>query len=123
MLSHPAAGIADLGRGCARRRVVVVVVVGSCARRRPLAVFRCWRGPGTPQDPGTKHEGHTCTSDSAARFCSEHPNNVNQTRFWALAAAASAGPGEPDNIETSLDRRRSPGAHPAPQLSVPTKIG
>ena len=27
-------------------------------------------------------------------------------RFWALAAAASAGPGEPDNIETSLDRRR-----------------
>ena len=54
-----------------------VVVVGSCARRRRLAVFRCWRGPGdrTRQDPGTKHEGHTGTSDSSIL----HQNNVNQT--------------------------------------------
>ena len=67
VLSHPAAGVADLGlgsssssgRSCARRRVVVVVVVGSCARRRRLAVFR-WRGT-----PGGKHEGHPGTSDSS----------------------------------------------------------
>jgi len=49
VLSHPAAGIADLGLGC-----YTSVVVGSpwsssgrgCARRRRLAVFRCWREPG-----------------------------------------------------------------------------
>ena len=101
VLSHPAAGIADLGlgsssssgRGCARRRVVVVVVVGSCARRRRLAVFR-WRGT-----PGAKHPG---TSDS----CSEHQNNVNQTS--ALAAAASAGPGTAtDRVSYRLPRLRS----------------
>ena len=39
------------------------------------------RAGGTEHDrtPGAKHEGHTGTSNSAPRFCSEHQNNVNQT--------------------------------------------
>ena len=56
-----------------------------------LAVFR-WRGT-----PGAKHEGPPALPI---------PRLLNQTSALGLAAAASAGPGEPDNIETSLDRRQ-----------------
>ena len=82
MLSHPAAGIADLGlgcyassssgRGCARRRVVVVVVVVVvlCSPPPVGSVSMLARARGQ-----TKHEGHTGTSDSSIL----HQNNVNQT--------------------------------------------
>ena len=55
VLSHPAAGIADLGLGCG----CYTSSGRGCARRRRLAVFR-WRGT-----PGAKNEGHPGTSDSS----------------------------------------------------------
>ena len=128
VLSHPAAGIADLGlgsssssgRGCARRRVVVVVVVGSCARRRRLAVFR-WRGT-----PGAKHEGHP-PALPIPRFCSEHQNNVNQTSALAAAAASALTTSRlcwtAAAVPEPTPRRTGRSRLPVPQLSVPTEIG
>ena len=43
----------------------------SCACRRQLAVFRCWREDRTRQN----RKGATGTSDCAPRFCSQHQNN------------------------------------------------
>ena len=113
-----------------RRRVVVVLAAAlwsssSSGLVLAAAGWQCFDGAGP--------RGQNMRATPALpipRFCSEHQNNVNQTS--ALAAAVSAGPGEPDNIETSLGRRRSRGVHPrrtgrsrlpVPQLSVPTRTG
>ena len=55
-----------------RRRVVVVLAAAG------WQCFEVGAGRGTEHDrtPGSKHEGHTGTSDFAPRFCSEHQNNV-----------------------------------------------
>ena len=77
VLSHPAAGIADLGLGCytSVRRRVAVVVVGSwlCSPPPVGSVSMLARAGGQNT---TKHEGHTGTSDSAPRFCSVHQNTA-----------------------------------------------
>ncbi|OLP92901.1 hypothetical protein AK812_SmicGene25244 [Symbiodinium microadriaticum] len=76
-----------------RRRVAVVVlaaatvVVGSwlCSPPPVGSVSMLARAGGQNT---TKHEGHTGTSDSAPRFCSEHQ--------YTAAAAPEPTPGEPD---------------------------